>query len=273
MVTDQETNKVYFSTWLTKLKCWQDIRMTLEQARVPYGLLEGTQDYWVRDFMPIQVTRNSYVQYVYNPDYLHTSPDYRTDGVACLERLCFPDSKVVKTDIVLDGGNVIKCDDSVIMTNKVFLENRQWSKAKVMDELERVFGAEVIIIPWDHHERYGHVDGMVRYLGDGRVLLTNYGDFAPEFAKELVKTLSHKYDVTELSYPLQKPSSYNWAYINYLQVGKVVLMPKLDDPENDMAYEQLHNLFPDASICRVGGIKPFLRRGGGLICVSWNVCN
>ena len=82
MVTDQETNKVYFSTWLTKLKCWQDIRMTLEQARVPYGLLEGTQDYWVRDFMPIQVTRNSYVQYVYNPDYLHTSPDYRTDGVA-----------------------------------------------------------------------------------------------------------------------------------------------------------------------------------------------
>ena len=68
MVTDQETNKVYFSTWLTKLKCWQDIRMTLEQARVPYGLLEGTQDYWVRDFMPIQVTRNSYVQYVYNPD-------------------------------------------------------------------------------------------------------------------------------------------------------------------------------------------------------------
>ena len=42
MVTDQETNKVYFSTWLTKLKCWQDIRMTLEQARVPYGLLEGT---------------------------------------------------------------------------------------------------------------------------------------------------------------------------------------------------------------------------------------
>lgn len=40
MVTDQETNKVYFSTWLTKLKCWQDIRMTLEQARVPYGLLD-----------------------------------------------------------------------------------------------------------------------------------------------------------------------------------------------------------------------------------------
>ena len=273
MVTDQETNKVYFSTWLTKLKCWQDIRMTLEQARVPYRLLEGTQDYWVRDFMPIQVTRNSYVQYIYNPDYLHTSTDYRTDGVVCFDRLCFPDSKIVKTDIVLDGGNVIKCGDSVIMTDKVFFENRERNKAKVMDELERAFGAEDVIIPWDRHERYGHADGMVRYLGDGRVLLSNYKDFAPEFANELVKTLSLKYDVTELSYPLQKPSSYNWAYINYLQVGKVVLVPQLDDPEDDMVYEQLHNLFPDFSICRVGGIKPLLRRGGGLNCVSWNVCN
>lgn len=223
--------------------------------------------------MPIQVTRNSYVQYIYNPDYLHTSTDYRTDGVVCFDRLCFPDSKIVKTDIVLDGGNVIKCGDSVIMTDKVFFENRERNKAKVMDELERAFGAEVVIIPWDRHERYGHADGMVRYLGDGRVLLSNYKDFAPEFANELVKTLSLKYDVTELSYPLQKPSSYNWAYINYLQVGKVVLVPQLDDPEDDMVYEQLHNLFPDFSICRVGGIKPLLRRGGGLNCVSWNVCN
>ena len=273
MVTDSQTDAVFFSAWLTGLECWKDIRAALEQFHVPYGLLSDTRDYWVRDFMPVQLSPDVYLQYVYIPDYLRDSAVYRTDGAVCFEKLKLSDVRVTKTDVVLDGGNVIKCGDSVIMTDKIFYENRNYDKVALMNELERCFGAELVVIPWDHHERYGHADGMVRYLGDGRVLLTNYGDFAPEFAKELVKTLSHKYDVTELSYPLQKPSSYNWAYINYLQVGKVVLMPKLDDPENDMAYEQLHNLFPDASICRVGGIKPLLRRGGGLNCVSWNVCN
>lgn len=272
MVTDQETNKVFFSAWLTQLECWQEIRTALEQAGISYELLEGTRDYWVRDFMPIQVTRDSYVQYVYIPDYLDAASEYRTDGGICFEKLGFPDRKVVRTDIVLDGGNVMKCGDSVIMTDKVFLENRQRSRMQVMSELERIFEADVVTIPWDRNEPYGHADGMVRYLGEGRVLLTNYGDFEPDFAKVLMKTLSRKYEVEELRFPVKRPSMYNWAYINYLQVGEAILLPELDVEEDEIAYEQLHTLLPQALICQVG-VKSLVRRGGALNCISWNVCN
>ena len=272
MVTDSQTDAVFFSAWLTGLECWKDIRAALEQFHVPYGLLSDTRDYWVRDFMPVQLSPDVYLQYVYIPDYLRDSAVYRTDGAVCFEKLKLSDVRVTKTDVVLDGGNVIKCGDSVIMTDKIFYENRNYDKVALMNELERCFGAELVVIPWDHHERYGHADGMVRYLGDGRVLLTNYGDFDPGFAEKLLKVLSRRYEVTELCYPVGKPSPYNWAYINYLQVGEVILLPRLDMKEDGMAYERFRALFPQASIGQVG-VKSLVRRGGPLNCVSWNICN
>ena len=272
MVTDSQTDAVFFSAWLTGLECWKDIRAALEQFHVPYGLLSDTRDYWVRDFMPVQLSPDVYLQYVYIPDYLRDSAVYRTDGAVCFEKLKLSDVRVTKTDVVLDVGHVIKYGDSVIMTDKIFYENRNYDKVALMNELERCFGAELVVIPWDHHERYGHADGMVRYLGDGRVLLTNYGDFDPGFAEKLLKVLSRRYEVTELCYPVGKPSPYNWAYINYLQVGEVILLPRLDMKEDGMAYERFRALFPQASIGQVG-VKSLVRRGGALNCVSWNICN
>ena len=272
MVTDSQTDAVFFSAWLTGLECWKDIRAALEQFHVPYGLLSDTRDYWVRDFMPVQLSPDVYLQYVYIPDYLRDSAVYRTDGAVCFEKLKLSDVRVTKTDVVLDGGNVIKCGDSVIMTDKIFYENRNYDKVALMNELERCFGAELVVIPWDHHERYGHADGMVRYLGDGRVLLTNYGDFDPGFAQKLLKASPRRYEVTELCSPAGKPSPYNWAYINYLQVGEVILLPRLDMKEDGMAYERFRALFPQASIGQVG-VKSLVRRGGALNCVSWNICN
>ena len=136
MVTDSQTDAVFFSAWLTGLEFWKDIRAALEQFHVPYGLLSDTRDYWVRDFMPVQLSPDVYLQYVYIPDYLRDSAVYRTDGAVCFEKLKLSDVRVTKTDVVLDGGNVIKCGDSVIMTDKIFYENSNYEKVDLMNELE-----------------------------------------------------------------------------------------------------------------------------------------
>ena len=112
---------------------------------MPEGLLSDTRDYWVRDFMPIQLSPDAYLQYVYTPDYLRDSAAYRTDGAVCFEKLNLPDVRVTKTDVVLDGGNVIKCEDSVIMTDKIFYENRNYDKVVLMNELERCFGSDGVV--------------------------------------------------------------------------------------------------------------------------------
>lgn len=81
--------------------------------------------------------------------------------------------------LVLDGGNVVKCGDTVVMTDKVFVENKDKTPAEVERILRDAFQCDILFLPWENvKENYtGHSDGIVHYAGDGKILLTNYDDF------------------------------------------------------------------------------------------------
>ncbi len=72
MITDDQTNKVYFSEYLRAYKCWKSIKEALLEHEINFEMLPGTKDIWVRDFMPIQKDVKSFIGYEYNPDYLKT---------------------------------------------------------------------------------------------------------------------------------------------------------------------------------------------------------
>ncbi len=57
-------------------------------------------------------------------------------------------------------------------------------KRALVDELENLFFAELVIIPWDRYEMYGHADGMVRWIDGDRVLINNYGYFDPSHGRD-----------------------------------------------------------------------------------------
>ena len=70
MITDDKTNKVYFSKRLTWSTSWKKLHKTLVDADIDFDLLDNTNDKWTRDYMPIQLEKEKFVAYVYNPDYL-----------------------------------------------------------------------------------------------------------------------------------------------------------------------------------------------------------
>lgn len=41
---------------------------------VPYALLDGTNDIWLRDFMPVRTDSGKLVSFRYEPSYLKTIP-------------------------------------------------------------------------------------------------------------------------------------------------------------------------------------------------------
>ena len=213
LVTDQDTDIVFFSSWIQKFKCYRIIEKVLGTFGIKHEFLYLTKDYWARDYMPIQISDNYLVQYCYNPDYLREKKEYITDPTQCCSRLR---QTPTLTDIIIDGGNVIKCHDSVIMTDKVFKENsKNYSRINLLNKLEELFNAELIVIPWDKNEPFGHVDGMVRYIRENQLLLTNYQDFDNLLRKKILKSLGSKFEIIELHYDVSKPSEQNWAYINY----------------------------------------------------------
>ncbi len=141
---------------------------------------------WGRDYMPIQVAEGDFRGFTYDPDYLHETEEYlasRTDGSEVCRDMGF-EVKMPSRSLVIDGGNVIRCDDKVIMVEKVFIEN-PYPMAETAKAIEEHFNAELIVLPWNRPEYFGHADGLVRYAGDGRVLLTNYDRYNKGFPVRL----------------------------------------------------------------------------------------
>ena len=273
MTLDSQTDKVYISehTLTQHPIITNRLLRLLDANNVACELLKHTKDGWCRDYMPIQTGRNRFIQYRYYPGYLDNDNDriYITDPAEQLKTLGIT---TVKTDIVIDGGNVIKCDDCVIMTGKVFTENPSYAGNTLINELERLFESEIVFIPWDKYDKYGHADGMVRYAGGGKVLMTNYYDFDKALAERIYERLIRRFDVAMLHYDTEKPHRYNWAYINFLQTSQIIAVPVFGREEDDQAMAQIGNCYPDYK----GRIYPvrangLVKDGGALNCITWNI--
>lgn len=280
MITDIETNKVYFSKRLTWYKCWKELRRILVEAKIDFDLLENTNDKWTRDYMPIQVEKSKFVSYVYNPDYLQSEDDKKSITIWSNIPNLPPISEIVDTKLIIDGGNVIKCSDKVIMTNKIYTENPGLTERQVIEELERLFG-NIVIIPWNYNDEWdfcGHADGMVRFIDKDYVLLNNFCDHPSDIwlLNEIKKVLRDKHiGFHELHYDVKYHGINDWAYLNFLQVGNKILMPTVEKEEDELAIKQLSDIYSDYEIIPVpllSIVKANGKYGGGALnCISWNI--
>lgn len=272
MIQDYQTNLVYLASGLRHYRpLFSNLVSALKTEGVAYRFLPGTESYkhvWARDFMPIQIHKDKFVRYWYEPDYLwgfeSYIPRYRD-----IDKQLNLDCKW--TDIILDGGNVIKCGDKVIMTDKILRENRGRHKQKLISKLEDLLEAQIVLIPWDREEEFGHADGMVRYIEGDRVLMNNYAKFDPLFRDKLLSALAPHFKVQEFFYYTPRRSQYSWAYINFLHVGNTIFLPGLGIEEDLLAIEKIQSTYPDCKVIKIDGCQDLVRDGGALNCVSWNI--
>lgn len=270
MVPDNKCNTVYFSSWLKSdyPKIYQELAKILNKHNVAYDIIAGTKDIWCRDYMPLQIGNNRYLKYSYKPDYLVKKPCYRK-YITDTANICRDMNLNTKnTSLIIDGGNVVKVGNKVIMTEKVFVENNNIEANDLKNEIEKQMECEVVFIPWDRKEIYGHSDGIIKPISDNAVLMTNYHDFDNEYTSKVKKILSAHFDIAELSYNVKEPNPRNWAYINFLSVGNLIVLPALGIEEDEQALSQIRQYYPDCIIEQLN-ISNLIKKGGGLNCVSW----
>ncbi len=273
MVTDRLTDTVYFSEWaLNDFPIpINNVCKLLDKYQIKYGFLHHTKDYWCRDYMPIQVNETKFVQYVYAPDYLQNKENkrYITDPTATLHDLAI---QPVKTNLIIDGGNIIKCPDKVIMTEKVLIENKNITRNKVVAILEQLFECSIVFLPWDKSETYGHADGIVRWVDGNTVLLTAY-EMSRFFANKFLKELERNFNVIVMKYSTRpRNREHSWAYINFLQTKNVIIVPAFNIKEDEHALLQIEKAFPDYKGCiEPVDISSIICYGGGLNCITWNI--
>ena len=226
--------------------------------------------------MPIQIEEDLFVFYKYTPNYLQDSKYMRlqsnTEKVFCAgaNRLKHLLKNAITIDLVMDGGNVVKCGDTIVMTEKVFFENKDKTRTEVEKILKDAFLCDILFLPWDRKETFGHSDGIVHYAGNDKILLTNYDDSSPYYYNRFRKALGKRFEVIPLRYSTKRPQARSWAYINFLQIGRLILVPQLGLEEDKQALEQISKALPECEVVGIPALEA-VRRGGALNCISWNI--
>jgi len=268
MITDFDTNKIYFSDLLKSEKRYEKVYTRLKKIFDDVGFkmnfLPATKDVWARDYMPIQVNDNKFVEFRYDPDYLSNARHIKTYPDIVCNAIGL---HTIKSDIILDGGNVVKSKNKVILTNKIFVENRfVYGKEKLIGSLKDLLEVdEIIIIPWDKKEKFGHADGILRFIDENKVLVSDIYKH-----DKIITDILNKHDLDPKFFEFNgnKSSTRRWIYINYLQTEDMILVPQVGIDEDKNAIKKLKSTFKNRIIKAVN-IEEIARRGGGLNCITW----
>lgn len=273
MICDYQTNKVYLAEGIKGYpKVAENLLYALYKEGIETEYLphsKSKKHVWARDYMPIQLEEGRFLKYVYRPDYLKNDKDYIPNYAGMIRKLglnCKP------TSLVIDGGNVVKWDDAVIMTDKVLKENPGYDEYGLRFRLEELFETDVVFIPWDRYEMFGHADGMVRFIDRRTVLLNNYSDFDRSLRERILRALDGHFEVKELQYDTPRCSNYSWAYLNFLQVAGRIFVPGLGIAEDQLAVQQIQRFYPEHKVMLVPDCLELVRDGGALNCVTWTIC-
>jgi agmatine deiminase len=275
MIPDSSTNFLYLANTLPRKykKFYERFTKILAECNIDFELLPHTRDVWAVDYMPIQVSDNHFVQFVYNPDYLKTKKYLKT--ISDVDAICKEvDLTPEKSDIVLDGGNVIKRTDTVIMCDKIFKENPLIKKEQLIRKLQNLFEVDqLFFVPKDPNDFTGHADGMVRFLDEKTVLINKYFNEEPEFETAFYKSLRNaRLEYIEIPYSpdLNSDISAKGIYLNYLQMKDIIFIPTFGIKEDDIAVKQFEQIFRGNTIRTVDS-NEIAVDGGVLNCISWNV--
>ena len=277
MITDSQTNKLFLADCLPEKQpeFFKRFSKVLSNCNIDIEFLEKTKDIWAVDYMPIQISKSKFVQFTYNPDYLQTK--IRRKTISDVNSIC----KAINltpaiSDIILDGGNVVRADDKVIMCDKVFYENQNIPEKDLIKQLKGLLKVDkLFFVPWNPDDFTGHADGMVRFINNNTVLINDYSE-DPEFQTSFRMSIHNAgLDWIELPYnPPDDPTSTSaeGLYLNYLQMEQGVIIPTFNNKRVDeKARKVLEEVFKGQTIATID-CNELAEEGGVLNCITWNIC-
>ncbi|OFY87593.1 MAG: hypothetical protein A3K10_03280 [Bacteroidetes bacterium RIFCSPLOWO2_12_FULL_31_6] len=279
MIPSSQNINIYFSSLLKQQfpKLTANIEKELNSQKIAFSYLSHTKDIWCRDYMPIQIGKDEFVLFNYFPSYLKGASKLRTNNKKVCEKHGI---NYTFSQIILDGGNVVRHNDKAILTDRIFAENKtKIGDSSLLNKLEKLLKSEIIIIPTEEVDVVGHADGMVRFIDNKTVLVNDYSktDSQKSFQEKLYSALvSINLEIVFTPYfPDENWFSKNkydiapatGVYMNFLQVGETIFLPQFSIPQDKTAVTFFLNYFNVITI----DCKELAKHGGLLNCISWEI--
>ncbi|MBI1222284.1 MAG: hypothetical protein GC180_06730 [Bacteroidetes bacterium] len=279
MITGKQTNTVYFSEKLFSDQRFCNSASSLADILsingIPQKQLTATQDIWCRDYMPVQVDSELFIQFRYEPSYLQDELELQSDP----KKVCKANGITPQySKINIDGGNVVNWTDKVILTDRIFDENPAYTnRSKLISELEMLFQSQVIIIPQIKSDMTGHADGMVRFVDRDTILGNSRKDEYKYWREGMNKVLKENglnyIDIPFLEHKETKhPYHAIGCYINYLEVQDLIVLPvfEVENNKDEEVLNLFFQIFPERKIETINYNEIGLF-GGLLNCTTWTI--
>lgn len=280
---------VFFSQLLEKRfpQSWKKIKEILKRNHINYGFLSGTKDIWARDYMPVYAGGGKFIQFRYNSSYIRDEEyiDEKTIPEDIPERNQF---RPISSDIILDGGNVIRLKDKILISERVLKDNPNIPANELVNKLSELLNGTVYLVTDINSDMTGHVDGMARFLDDKTILVNDREHECKYWKKGLQKTLVEKgFELKDVPCFIHKERKYPLSaiggYLNYLELDNVIILPIFASEEVSVAkdgtnvkeldksiIDQFKAWFPHKNIVPIE-INDVVRQGGLMNCISWHV--
>ncbi len=277
MIADSETNFLYLADTLPKKysNFYDRFKNVLNDCDIESKFLSETKDVWAVDFMPIQVGVNEFIRFLYRPPYLTKSKKW-AKTISDVDGICKDIGiETAKTSIILDGGNVVRTKNKVIITDRVFIDNPNYDRRQLTRELYELLQIdELFFIPEQPGDFTGHADGMVRFLDENTVIINDFkkekSDFYRAFEIAIHNTGLNRVRIPYNVYDNKSNDQANGDYINYLQMDNLVIVPTFRLKEDDEVIRQFEDLFSGQRIETVES-NEIAKNGGVLNCITWNI--
>jgi agmatine deiminase len=236
-------------------------------------LLDGANDYWCRDYLPIQVNPDKFIQFTFDPAY-YKFPGYShlKTNVDCL-KICVG-SNPIKCHIVLDGGNIVYYGRKAIVTDSIFKHNPDIQKTTLINQLLDLLELDdLVIIPTLPYDITGHSDGMVRFVNEETLLVNDFNKACSHtYWQKLLKSLK-QFEICLLpndSHLNKITDDATGDYINMLETNSHLFVPVYGNGTDDKARKVIETVYPSNKIVPVN-VSKLTIKGGGLHCASWNL--
>lgn len=262
---------IYFSSILqnsTYKPAADRLFAALDLFNINYKFIKSTKDIWARDYMPVKTKSGRFISFRYEPNYLKENPELRTDFRKEIAP-AFSFENFVYSDINLDGGNVVfsPSKEKAVISDRVFNENKDKSKTELINELEKLLEAKVIIIPSLKSDMTGHADGMVRFIDENTVIGNASG--LKYGLESRIKTAlkDNKIEVIDFPYFEAEGNSAIGCYLNFLETEHIIFLPVFDADMDKDAFITAKDIFKKKIV--PVNINEIAKDGGVLNCISW----
>jgi agmatine/peptidylarginine deiminase len=239
-------------------------------------LVDEIHDIWMRDFTTINPFNPTQFTYSWSSMSKSESKDVQNSFNDIADKLNIVRQK---TNLIIDGGNIVDNYNSKLITTTRFLEDNKLTVAEGKEKLKELLHAKEVAILEPDEDILAHSDGIVSWIDDNTLLVNDYGE-DKEYRDLVINELKNSFPDTkiiEVPVIFQENKPGEWEGFNSacgVNLNAVLTKNNLYVPtfgiENDEKVLGIIKANTSKNVIPISAEK-VCSMGGSVRCLTWQV--